>query len=32
MPPRLVLAYAGIGEQVALHWQTIYGANKLSKA
>ena len=32
MPPRLVLAYAGIGALVALHWLTFYGAIKLSNA
>lgn len=32
MPPRLALAYAGIGALVALHWLTFYGAIKLSNA
>ncbi|RPE77218.1 DMT family transporter [Vulcaniibacterium tengchongense] len=32
LPPRLVLAYAGIGVLVALHWLTFYGAIKLSNA
>jgi drug/metabolite transporter (DMT)-like permease len=32
MPSRLVLAYAGIGVLVALHWLTFYGAIKLSNA
>ena len=32
MPPRLVLAYSGIGALVALHWLTFYGAIKLSNA
>jgi len=32
MPPRLLLAYAGIGALVALHWLTFYGAIKLSNA
>ena len=32
MPCRLVLAYAGIGALVALHWLTFYGAIKLSNA
>src|SRR3546814_1615952 len=32
MPPRLLLAYAGIGGLVALHWLTFYGAIKLSNA
>lgn len=32
MPPKLVLAYAGIGVLVALHWLTFYGAIKLSNA
>lgn len=32
MPPRLILAYAGIGVLVALHWLTFYGAIKLSNA
>jgi len=32
MPPRLVLAYAGIGVLVALHWLTFYGAIKLANA
>jgi drug/metabolite transporter (DMT)-like permease len=32
MPPRLMLAYAGIGALVALHWLTFYGAIKLSNA
>ena len=32
MAPRLVLAYAGIGALVALHWLTFYGAIKLSNA
>ena len=30
--PRLMLAYAGIGVLVALHWLTFYGAIKLSNA
>lgn len=32
MPGRLVLAYAGIGVLVALHWLTFYGSIKLSNA
>ena len=32
MAPRLVLAYAGIGALVALHWLTFYGSIKLSNA
>lgn len=32
MPPRLVLAYSGIGALVALHWLTFYGAIKLANA
>lgn len=32
MPPRLILAYAGIGALVALHWLTFYGSIKLSNA
>ena len=32
MPPRLLLAYVGIGALVALHWLTFYGAIKLSNA
>jgi len=32
MPSRLILAYAGIGVMVALHWLTFYGAIKLSNA
>lgn len=32
MRPRLVLAYAGIGVLVALHWLTFYGAIKLANA
>ena len=32
MPPRLALAYAGIGALVALHWLTFYGAIKLANA
>jgi drug/metabolite transporter (DMT)-like permease len=32
MPRRLVLAYAGIGVIVALHWLTFYGAIKLANA
>ena len=32
MPARLVLAFAGIGIVVALHWLTFYGAIKLSNA
>ncbi len=32
MPPRLVLAYAGIGVLVALHWLTFYGSIKLANA
>lgn len=32
MSPRLVLAYAGIGVLVALHWLTFYGAIKLANA
>jgi drug/metabolite transporter (DMT)-like permease len=32
MRPRLVLAYAGIGVLVGLHWLTFYGSIKLSNA
>ena len=32
MPPRLLLAYCGIGALVALHWLTFYGAVKLANA
>ncbi len=32
LPPRLALAYAGIGVLVALHWLTFYGAIKLANA
>lgn len=32
MPARLVLAYAGIGVLVSLHWLTFYGSIKLSNA
>jgi drug/metabolite transporter (DMT)-like permease len=32
MPPRLALAYAGIGVLVSLHWLTFYGAIKLANA
>ncbi len=32
MPPRLLLAYCGIGVLVALHWLTFYGAIKLANA
>ncbi len=32
LPLRLVLAYAGIGGLVALHWLTFYGAIKLANA
>ena len=32
MRPRLMLAYAGIGALVALHWLTFYGSIKLSNA
>src|SRR5690606_36110865 len=32
MPRRLLLAYAGIGVLVALHWLTFYGAVKLANA
>jgi len=32
MTPRLMLAYAGIGALVALHWLTFYGSIKLSNA
>lgn len=32
LSPRLVLAYAGIGIVVALHWLTFYGAIKLANA
>lgn len=32
MPPRLMLAYCGIGALVALHWLTFYGAIKLANA
>lgn len=32
MPARVLLAYAGIGVLVALHWLTFYGAIKLANA
>ena len=32
LPPRIGLAYAGIGMLVALHWLTFYGAIKLANA
>jgi len=32
MAPRVLLAYAGIGAVVALHWLTFYGAIKLANA
>lgn len=32
LPPRRILAYAGIGMLVALHWLTFYGSIKLSNA
>ena len=32
LSPRLILAYAGIGALVALHWLTFYGAIKLANA
>ena len=32
LPPRLGLAYAGVGVIVALHWLTFYGAIKLANA
>jgi len=32
MAPRLLLAYAGVGVLVALHWLTFYGAIKLANA
>ena len=32
LPARLLLAYAGIGVLVALHWLTFYGAIKLANA
>lgn len=32
LPPKLVLAYAGVGVLVALHWLTFYGAIKLANA
>jgi drug/metabolite transporter (DMT)-like permease len=32
IPPKLMLAYAGIGVLVALHWLTFYGAIKLANA
>ena len=32
LTPRLVLAYAGVGALVALHWLTFYGAIKLANA
>jgi drug/metabolite transporter (DMT)-like permease len=32
MPPRLLLAYAGIGVLVSLHWLTFYASIKLSNA
>src|SRR5690606_5533214 len=32
LPARLLLAYAGIGALVALHWLTFYGAIKLANA
>ncbi|PIV33257.1 MAG: EamA family transporter [Lysobacterales bacterium CG02_land_8_20_14_3_00_62_12] len=32
LPPRLFMAYAGIGALVSLHWLTFYGAIKLANA
>ena len=32
IPPRLALAYAGIGVLVSLHWLTFYGSIKLANA
>jgi len=32
LTPRLLLAYAGVGALVALHWLTFYGAIKLANA
>jgi drug/metabolite transporter (DMT)-like permease len=32
LSPRLLLAYAGVGALVALHWLTFYGAIKLANA
>jgi len=32
LPPKLLLAYAGVGVLVALHWLTFYGAIKLANA
>src|SRR5690606_2794953 len=32
LPPNLLLAYAGIGVLVALHWLTFYGSIKLANA
>ena len=32
LPPGLLLAYAGVGVLVALHWLTFYGAIKLANA
>lgn len=32
MPPRLILAYSGIGVLVALHWLTFYASIKLANA
>ena len=32
IPPRLAMAYAGIGMLVALHWLTFYGSIKLANA
>jgi len=32
IPPRLAMAYAGIGILVALHWLTFYGSIKLANA
>ena len=32
LPPRLLLAYAGIGVLVALHWLTFHGSIKLANA
>ena len=32
LPPKLLLAYAGVGTLVALHWLTFYGAIKLANA
>jgi drug/metabolite transporter (DMT)-like permease len=32
LPPRLWLAYTGVGALVALHWLTFYGAIKLANA